>query len=142
MALIRNGLPDDIQAHARRMVTLAARMTEVAAPLDSRVPRGSKPHPGPRIVESFEVGREGAQLRGTKWTVTARNTAPHARYTDEGTEAHLIVPRSARVLRFEVDGGVVFARRAQHPGTTGSHWFERVVGDAWDRTLAAANLSL
>ena len=44
----------------------------------------------------------------------------HANYAaavHEGTRPHVIRPRVARALRFEMDGRVVFAKSVQHPGT-------------------------
>ena len=46
----------------------------------------------------------------------------------EGTRAHTIVPRSARMLRFESRGGVVFARRVNHPGTAGRPFLVQALG--------------
>jgi len=43
--------------------------------------------------------------------------APYSAYVEFGTRPHLILPKRARALRFEVDGEVVFARRVHHPGT-------------------------
>lgn len=43
--------------------------------------------------------------------------APYSAYVEFGTRPHLILPKRAKALRFEVDGEVVFARRVQHPGT-------------------------
>lgn len=42
--------------------------------------------------------------------------APYAAPVHEGARPHVIRPRHARVLRFEVEGRVVFARRVNHPG--------------------------
>lgn len=43
--------------------------------------------------------------------------APYAAPVHQGARPHVIRPRNARVLRFEVEGGrVVFARRVNHPG--------------------------
>jgi len=49
-------------------------------------------------------------------------TAPYARYVELGTRPHLILPRRARALRFEVGKWwqprrVVYAARVHHPGT-------------------------
>lgn len=140
MALVRNGLPDDIARHAARIVSAAAPAAEAMAAVDPRVPRGTKPHPGPRVVDSFRVGAGGASRRGTKLVVKAQNLAPHAEYTDRGASPHEIRPRSARVLRFEAGGGIVFAKRVQHPGNAPGRWFEPVMGQAWDRALASAVL--
>lgn len=51
----------------------------------------------------------------------------YTQFVEEGTAAHLIVPVNARVLAFTPRGGsgVVFARRVQHPGTTGLHMFQK-----------------
>ena len=44
-------------------------------------------------------------------------------YVDEGTKPHVIVPRKAKVLRFNphggngASGGAVFTKRVNHPGT-------------------------
>jgi hypothetical protein len=46
-----------------------------------------------------------------------RITAPmHMLYLSTGTRPHIIEPVEARALRFEVEGGVVYARRVRHPG--------------------------
>lgn len=42
---------------------------------------------------------------------------PAVRFVLDGTRPHLIRPRRAGVLRFEVDGRVVFSAYARHPGT-------------------------
>src|SRR5687768_7984981 len=42
--------------------------------------------------------------------------APYAAPVHEGARPHVIRPRNARALRFEVGGRVVFARRVNHPG--------------------------
>lgn len=39
-----------------------------------------------------------------------------ARWQHEGTKAHLIVPRSKKVLRFAVNKEFVFSKRVRHPG--------------------------
>ena len=38
-------------------------------------------------------------------------------YLESGTRPHVIVPRKKRALRFKASGGVVFAKRVNHPGT-------------------------
>lgn len=43
---------------------------------------------------------------------------PYAKYVIGGTGPHLIEARTARALRFWVEGGdIVFAKRVNHPGT-------------------------
>lgn len=40
----------------------------------------------------------------------------YAPYLEFGTRPHVIRPKQARALRFEVDGEVVYARYVHHPG--------------------------
>ncbi|MFF7967076.1 hypothetical protein ACFZC3_17160 [Streptomyces sp. NPDC007903] len=57
---------------------------------------------------------EGA--RGLQGVITCDH--PATPYVLEGTRPHIIRPRRAKgVLRFEIDGQVVFAKVARHPGT-------------------------
>lgn len=42
--------------------------------------------------------------------------APYAAPVHEGARPHVIRPRNARFLRFEIEGRVVFTRRVNHPG--------------------------
>jgi len=44
-------------------------------------------------------------------------TVSYAGVVERGSRPHLILPRSARVLAFDVGGETVFSRRVQHPGT-------------------------
>jgi hypothetical protein len=138
VALVRNTLDADVEAFALRLVRAALPAAEAFAEVDPRVPRGSKPHPGPRLVDSFQFGAPAR--RGSRVVAKASNVAPHAEYTERGTQPHEIRPRSARALRFDAGGETVFAKRVQHPGTQAKPWFEQVVGDAWARALASAVL--
>ena len=52
-----------------------------------------------------------------KNAVTVSAKAPYSAYVEFGSKPHLIEPRRARALRFEVDGGVVYSKRVHHPGT-------------------------
>lgn len=61
--------------------------------------------------------REGAT--GPEMTVTA--DAGHAIYLEEGTRSHVIRPRNARVLRFNVGPQVVYTAHVNHPGTPPFH---------------------
>lgn len=62
------------------------------------------------IVKRFVTGPEGPSV----WVGSSH---PRARLHHDGTQPHVIVPRKGRVLRFVVNGQVVYARRVQHPGT-------------------------
>lgn len=46
--------------------------------------------------------------------------APYAGFVDQGTGPHVIFPRVAKTLRFELpSGAVIFARSVHHPGFPG-----------------------
>lgn len=82
-------------------------------------------HFGPRRVgpASFELGF----------------AAEHSSFPDTGTRPHVIRPRRKKVLRFVVDGRVVFARRVNHPGTTGDRGFTDATSRrAWVRQVRTA----
>jgi hypothetical protein len=135
---LRSTLTQDVERYAARLYSVAAARAEADAARDSRVPDGKPRSDGrPKLRESFVFDRH-PRRQGTRFVGTARNTAPHARYTVDGTVPHTIVPRSARVLHWSDDGAEHFARRVNHPGTPPSNWWDQVTGDVWPRALAAA----
>jgi hypothetical protein len=58
---------------------------------------------------------------------------PYAVFAEEGTRAHTIEARRAKVLRFVVAGERRFVRRVNHPGTKATHFMR----DARDQAEAA-----
>ncbi len=52
---------------------------------------------------------------------------PKVRLVLEGTRPHIIRPRRAKALRFEVGGEVVFARKVRHPGTRPNNFLARAL---------------
>jgi hypothetical protein len=48
-----------------------------------------------------------------------------AGYLQHGTRPHRIEARNAKALRFEMGGGIVFAKSVMHPGTAPTEWLER-----------------
>jgi hypothetical protein len=48
-------------------------------------------------------------------------------YEHDGTEPHVIYPSRRKVLRFIQNGQVRFARKVNHPGTTGSFFLTRAL---------------
>ncbi|MFE0545213.1 hypothetical protein [Streptomyces sp. NPDC058891] len=66
---------------------------------------------------------EGA--RGLEGVITCDH--PAVRFVIEGTRPHVIRPRRARALRFEVGGQVVFAAYARHPGTRPNPFLQRAL---------------
>lgn len=65
-----------------------------------------------RSIVAEPVRRTGPWSLESGVFVAAHYAAP----VHEGARPHVIRPRNARSLRFEVDGRVVFARRVNHPG--------------------------
>jgi hypothetical protein len=66
------------------------------------------------------------------------NTSPIAIYVEEDTEAHDIVPRNKKSLRWfdppaGGQGAAVFAQKVRHPGTKGKHIVRDAVSAAGDR---------
>ena len=73
-----------------------------------------------RLRDSIRVVRMG-QVRFVGPTV------PYAPYVEFGTRPHIIRPRRARALRFEVEGRTVFAMYARHPGFRGRFFVRRSI---------------
>ena len=55
--------------------------------------------------------------RGRYQYVEVGSKARHAYWLHEGTKPHRILPENGRLLRFNVGGRVVYARKVMHPGT-------------------------
>lgn len=74
-----------------------------------------------RSADSLKDNTKAAVIRsagGRIIKLRASWSKKHASFIEYGTRAHIIRPRRAKALRFRAKGGgVVFARRVQHPGT-------------------------
>ncbi|MEU0059072.1 hypothetical protein [Streptomyces sp. NPDC006334] len=87
-----------------------------------------------RIAESEAPGRMGRYIswkvveapRGLEGVIVCDH--PAVRFVLDGTRPHLIRPRRRNgVLRFEVDGQVVFTRLVRHPGTRANPFLQRAL---------------
>lgn len=122
-------LEDAIRARVAEIVDNAARVTmeatRDAAPLgksgDLRDSHGVDPPVDSGNVASADLYAD----------------APYAGFVAEGTRPHQIVPVSAKALRFEVGGDVVFAARVNHPGTAPNPewWSEEAIQARWTPAL-------
>lgn len=76
------------------------------------------------IPEGVIVGpyRDGA--------IEVISTNPNTLFVHNGTPPHIIRPRRASVLRFQVGGRTVFARVVNHPGYRGDPFLTRALRDA------------
>lgn len=103
---------------------------------------------GPQQAEFLEGGATGDQA--IEGYIRANSEA--ALFLEAGTQAHEILPRDRRtkgqegartkkgrrMLRFDVGGGSVFARKVQHPGTKPTHFIsESMSEDEFGRRIEA-----
>ncbi|MGW2769643.1 hypothetical protein [Streptomyces sp. NPDC001275] len=96
---------------------LSARACRVAAIARAEAPGSMGRHIDWHITES---------PRGLQAVITCDH--PAVRYVIEGTRPHLIRPRRPKgVLRFEVEGHVVPAKYARHPGTRPNQFLQRAL---------------
>lgn len=58
------------------------------------------------------------------------------RFQDKGTRAHVIMPKSARRLVFQVPGDTVFATKVNHPGTKAKN-YTVMTAEAWQAKVAS-----
>lgn len=83
--------------------------------------------------DGFESHVETGGINGLRLRI--KNRAKHATYIEAGTRAHVIVPRTARVLHWKDASGDHFATLVHHPGTRAYRILERAVRRAVGRGL-------
>lgn len=97
----------------RRLATRTARVADIA--------RSEAPgHMGEYVDWHITEG-----ARGLEGVITCDH--PAVRFVVEGTRPHIVKPRRAKALRFEVGGQVVFAAYARHPGTRPNNFLGRAL---------------
>jgi hypothetical protein len=82
---------------------------KVNTPVDTGFMRNSHVADPPRVVGTRVVGE-------------VKNTARYSKAVHDGTRAHVIRPRNASVLRFQIGGRTVFARQVNMPARQGRPW--------------------
>jgi bacteriophage HK97-gp10 putative tail-component len=87
-----------------------------------------------KILCPVDTGRLRASIQGDyrrTWTLrpqfTVFSDVEYASMVNDGTRPHVIRPKNASVLRFEVGGRVVYARVVHHPGTRARPFLDRAV---------------
>lgn len=93
-----------LEVFAKAFVSEASATAKQLVPVRTGALKASI-HPDP-------VRRTGPWRIDTGVSADARHAAP----VHQGARPHVIRPRHARALRFEVDGRVIFAQRVRHPG--------------------------
>lgn len=94
-----------------------------AAPV---VRRAEQLAPG-SMARSITLRVEGTG-RGMQAIITS--THPASIYVINGARPHVIRPRRARALRFQVGGRTVFAARVNHPGNAANNFLAQAVREA------------
>ena len=125
----------------RRAVATRAGFIAQRAALDIRreLVTAAKPHYKTGEMErAMRVSHQ--RLSPTVWRITAENPTVQATVLEHGSGIYgptgaRITPKSASVLRFVIDGRVVFARSVK--GVKPTHWFSRV----WNPTAIRGILS-
>lgn len=80
-----------------------------------------------RLRASIRLERRRTLLLRTQWTVGS--DVYYAPFVNDGTRPHIIRPRRASVLRFQVGGQTVYARVVHHPGTKPNPFLDRALAD-------------
>jgi len=84
-------------------------------------------------AEKEEVPIKTGQLRRSitldykPISVSIYPTVKYALPLHDGSKAHVITPKTKKVLRFKAGGKWVYARRVNHPGYKGNKFVERTV---------------
>lgn len=77
-------------------------------------------------------GPDGTFAGGDLYAVVAAG-APYASYVEEGTPPHRIKPKHRTALRWPVEGGFMFARVVDHPGTKATNFLADAAADVQAR---------
>lgn len=116
LAEIRRGTKGGGGMHTANYLRKVAEDIEYKA--KANVHRTNEPHAdgSPAFVDTIKA----IKLSDLSWKVGS--TSPTGMYLEFGTAPHLITPRQAKVLRFKVDGQVIFVPLVHHPGTIRRPW--------------------
>lgn len=129
MQLDAHGLRDSPLARfswAKASVAFADRAQPlVRDALKAKAPVGQGPQAG-RLKKSIRSQRKTGLVEGAL-EIRFKAYVPYIEYVLDGTRPHTITPKAARALRWQGTGGVVFAKRVQHPGTRPNHFNLRAV---------------
>lgn len=121
----------------RTKITTRARQAQVIASAGMKTHyRRAAPHKTGATQESVDVINFTSGPSELRCTAVA--TTPQAKFTDAGTEPHVIRPRRAKALRFRYRGRIVYAQKVNHPGNKGTRWFRNTGPRHWHDELQNA----
>lgn len=89
-----------------------------------------------KLAGSWVLQRQG-NMRSTVGT-----SVKYALVQNDGVNPYDIFPRSAKALRFVVDGAVIFAKRVRHPGIKGKQYIEKSIDEANARISEFVEMAL
>jgi hypothetical protein len=118
--LDRAALNRTFSATSRSEGEIAARQVVARAKVLAPVDTG-------RLRASIRVERRSFFGLRQRWTVGS--DVDYAPMVNDGTRPHIIRPKRAKALRFNVGGKVVFARVVHHPGTRARPFLDRALAD-------------
>lgn len=107
---IRGASREELETAARQVVNRA----KVLAPVDTG-----------RLRASIRIERRRTLTLRSVYTIGS--DVEYADMVHGGTRPHIIRPRRAQVLRFQVGGRVVFAKVVHHPGTRARPFLDRAL---------------
>jgi len=99
-----------LKAVAARRAWAFSLFRDVGAELVAEEMRRQAPRRTGRLANSI-------QARDVPRGFAVVPTVDYAVFVEYGTRPHVILPRRARALRFEVNGDIVYCTRVHHPGT-------------------------
>ena len=121
---------NDLRYQLKRKAQLTARRMDGTWQAELRT---TSPHDSYAMRNATTVKHTQSRDR-VVWTAEA--DTDYAPYVSGGTRAHWIFPKHKKVLRFVVpgatfgSGGVVFASKVYHPGTSPNPWWTNSMKNA------------
>lgn len=76
------------------------------------------------LSNSIDSDGTSGEVGSNNLSATISAGASYAVIIEKGSVPHVIEPRFKKMLRFPVEGGFVFRRRVQHPGTKAMPFIE------------------
>ena len=88
-------------------------------------------------VNSYKTGAlyNSVNITNTGYEAIIKADAKHAPYIELGTKPHMIYPKSASVLKFNIKGKTVFSSKVRHPGTKAKPFLKPAVDENTEKFI-------